>query len=126
MSIQRIDLNPPEWEFTFSNAVVAGDFIFTSHHAGFDAENNRWPDTIEAQTVLCFQNLERTLAAARATLDDVVKTLVFFKNLEDFQGIRKVYQATFKHGFPVRSAITTQFLDDECLIQMEAVAYKPH
>jgi 2-iminobutanoate/2-iminopropanoate deaminase len=72
----------------------------------------------------CFKNLERTLQAAGVSLETVVKTTVFFKNLEDFQGIRAVHRRVFKYGFPARSALITQFLDPQCLVQIEAVAYR--
>jgi hypothetical protein len=36
MAIERIDLNDPEWGFTFSSCVIAGDFVFTAHHGGYD------------------------------------------------------------------------------------------
>ncbi len=125
MAIERIDLNKPEWNFTFSNCVVAGDFVFTSHVGGYDAEASRWPETIEGQTRQCFATLSRYLAAAGATLDDVVRINVLLKRTEDFQGMREVYRHQFANGYPVRTAWFTEFLDEECLIQIDAVAYKP-
>lgn len=125
MVVKRIDLNKPEARFTFSSCVVAGDFIFTAHHGGYDFEAGEWPTTIEAQTEHCFKNLQRTLQAAGATLNDVVKTTVFLSKTEDFGPMREVYRRTFTDGYPARSALFTTFLDDKCLIQVEAVAYKP-
>jgi 2-iminobutanoate/2-iminopropanoate deaminase len=125
MTIERIDLHDPSWGFTFSNCVIAGDFVFTSHHAGYDSERGKWPESIEEQTEQCFRNLERTLQAAGVTLDDVVKTTVFLKNATDFGKMREVYRRAFTGGYPARSGLITAFLDPECLIQIEAVAYKP-
>ena len=88
-------------------------------------EDGTWPKGIEAQTEQCFKNLETTLRATDATLSDVVKTTVFLKNTEDFRKMREVYKRFFTDGYPARSGIITEFLDPECLIQIEAVAYKP-
>jgi 2-iminobutanoate/2-iminopropanoate deaminase len=55
----------------------------------------------------------------------VVKTTVFLKNAEDFEKMREVYRRVFADGYPARSGLITAFLDPECLIQIEAVAYKP-
>ena len=125
MAIERIDLNDPEWGFTFSSCVVAGDFIFTAHHAGYDFERGKWPEGIEAQTEQCFANLERTLAEAGATLNDVVRALVLFRDTANFQGLREVFRRVFTEGYPARSALITEFLERDCLVQIELVAYKP-
>ena len=122
--INKIDLHP-ECNFTFSSCVVAGDYVFTAHHSGVRMEDGTWPESIETQTEQCFKNLETTLRAADATLSDVVKTTVFLKNAGDFRKMREVYKHFFTDGYPARSGIITEFLDPECLIQIEAVAYKP-
>lgn len=125
MAIERIDLNNPAWGFTFSNCVIAGDLIFTAHHSGYDVEAGLWPEGIEAQTEQCFRNLKRTLEAAGVTLDDVVKTTVFLKSAGDFREMREVYRRAFTAGYPARSGLITEFLDPECLVQIEAIAYRP-
>ena len=123
MAVEKIDLHP-EYGFTFSSCVVAGDYVFTSHLAGLD-EEGKWPESVEEQTEHCFRRLEKTLEAAGATLSDVVKTTVYLKNIEDFDKMRKVYRRQFTDGYPARTGMVTEFLDAECLIQIEAVAYKP-
>ena len=125
MTVKRIDLNNPDWGFTFSSCVIAGGFVFTSHHGGYDFEGGQWPESIEEQTEQCFRNLKRTLEAAGVTLDDVIKTTVFLKNAGDFARMREIYRRVFTDGYPARSGLITEFLDPECLIQIEAIAYKP-
>lgn len=123
MTVERIDLYP-EYGFTFSTCVVAGDFVFTSHLAGLDEEGN-WPESVEEQTEHCFRRLARTLEAAGATLGDVVKMTVLLRDPGDFLKMNDVYRRQFTDGYPARTVIMTEFLDSECLIQIEAVAYKP-
>ena len=124
MAIAKIDLHNPDWGFTFSSCVIAGDFVFTSHHGGYSFEEGGWPEGIESQTEQCFKNLKRTLEAAGVTLDDVVKTTVYLKQARDFPAMREVYRRQFTDGYPARSGLITEFLDPECLIQIEAMAYK--
>jgi 2-iminobutanoate/2-iminopropanoate deaminase len=123
MTVEKIDLHP-EYGFTFSTCVVAGDFVFTSHLAGLDEEGN-WPESVEEQTEHCFRRLERTLEAAGATLSDVVKTTVYLKNIEDFGKMREVYGRQFTDGYPARMTATSEFIAPEILVMIEAVAYKP-
>ena len=125
MTIERIDLNNPEWEFTFSSCAVAGDYVFTSHHGGVvDNEGNRL-ESVEEQTQQCFESLAKTLDAAGVTLDDVVKTTVLLKNSGDFEKVKDVYKSVFPEGYPARTTIISEFLSPEILVQIDAVAYKP-
>jgi 2-iminobutanoate/2-iminopropanoate deaminase len=125
MGIEFIDLNDPAWGFTFSTCVRAGDFIFTSHHGGYDFEHSKWPESIEDQTDHCFINLDRSLQGAGASLDDVVKLTVYLKKLDDFRRMREVYREKFLQGYPARMTAVSEFLDPKCLIMIEAIAYRP-
>jgi 2-iminobutanoate/2-iminopropanoate deaminase len=123
MTVEKIDLYP-EYGFTFSTCVVAGDFVFTSHLAGLDEEGN-WPESVEEQTEHCFRRLARALETAGATLSDVVKTTVYLRNIEDFGKMREVYRRQFTDGYPARMTATSEFIAPEILVMIEAVAYKP-
>jgi 2-iminobutanoate/2-iminopropanoate deaminase len=124
MTIERIDLNPG-LGFAFSSCVVAGDFVFTAHQGGFLDEDGNSLESIEEQTEQSFRNLERALKAAGASLNDVIKTTVLLKRAEDFPKMNAVYRRQFTEGYPARVTITSDFVDPQCLIQIEAVAYKP-
>ena len=124
MAVEKIDLNP-EMKWTFSAYVIAGDFIYTSHIAALvDDEGNKLMN-VAGQTDQCFRNLKRVLETADATLDDVVKTTVYLKNLKDFHEMREVYRRQFTGGYPARMTATTEFIEPDCLVMIEAVAYKP-
>ena len=122
MTREFIDLNPDR-SFTFSSCVRAGDFIYTSHHGGLYNEDGDTVKGIEAQTEQCIKNLAKTLEAVGASLDDVVKTTVLLRNLKDFRPMREVYRRYFKNGYPARTSLFTDFLDEGCLIQIDLVAY---
>ena len=126
MAREVIDLNPKEYGFTFSSCVRAGDFVYTAHHGGFIDEDGNTIEGIEEQTEQCFENLGKTLKAAGASFDDVVKTTVLLRNAEDFRKMIGVYRRYFNKGFPARTTfVGTDFLDSRCLIQIDGVAYKP-
>ena len=125
MGIEFIDLNKPEWEFTFSTCVRAGDFLYLSHHGGYDFEAGMWPTSVEEQTDKCFVNIERTLKTAGSSLDEIVKTTLYLKSLEDFPKMKEVYRQKFSQGFPARMTAVSEFIAPECLILVEAIAYSP-
>jgi len=124
MTVERIDLNP-EMKWTFSTYVIAGDFIYTSHLGALvDDGGNKLMD-VAGQTDQCFRNMKRVLETAGATLNDVVKTTVYLKDLKDFHEMREVYRHQFTDGYPARMTATTEFIEPDCLVMIEAVAYKP-
>src|SRR4051794_4858939 len=67
----------------YSQAIVAGGLIFCSGMAGMDPSTGTIPDGIEAQTEQALANLAVVLADAGASMDDVVKTTIFYADVED-------------------------------------------
>ena len=125
MPIQHIDLNP-ERNWTFSTCVVAGEFIYTSHTVGMTDDQGVLLESVEAQTEQTFVNLARTLAAAGASLEDIVQTTVYLRDLADFHAMREAYRSQFTQGaYPARMTATSDFLSDHCKVMIVAVAYKP-
>ena len=122
--IEKVDLNP-DMNWTFSTYVRAGDFVYTSHTAGMVDDDGKRLETVAEQTEQSFRNLEKTLQAAGATLDDVVKTTVYLRDLGDFHEMRETYRRQTAAGYPARMTATTDFIDATCLVMIEAVAYKP-
>ena len=126
--LRKIDLHPDKERYknySFSTCVVAGDFVFTSHQGGVVDDDGKLLNTIEEQTEQAFKNLEKALAAGGATLDDVVKMMIYLKNAGDFQAMEDIYKTKFKNRFPVRSGLVTGFVADFILVQMDAIAYVP-
>lgn len=122
--MKKVELHDVE-EWTYSDYVVAGDYIFTSHIGGFiDEEGNRLND-LKSQTRRCIKNLKRVLSKEGVSLDNVVKMTVYLKDLDDFNDMKDVYREFFPDGFPARMTSTTDFIDSDCLIQIVATVYNP-
>ena len=124
MGITKIGVNtePTYWH---ADAVVAGDYVFTSYHAGlFDDEGNSI-DTVEGQTAQAIRNLAGTLAKAGATLEDVVKVTLLVRKVEEFEPAIMAYGRYFGEICPARMTIVSAFLGDDHRVQLDAIAYKP-
>jgi len=106
---------------TCPSCVVAGDYIYITHHAGgFDM------DDIKHQMKMTFENAKNTLASVGASLNDMVQIHLYLKNLDDFNGAREVFYDYFeKDNFPARMTSTTEFLDSSCLCMIDGIAYRP-
>lgn len=80
--------------------------------------------SIEDQTRACIEDIRDILQQAGCELSDVVKSMVWLKNREDFPGFNQVYAEYFSEQPPVRSALVSDFLID-ILVEIECIAYKP-
>lgn len=109
----------------YSQGVAAGGFVFTSGQLPMDPETGAMaaPD-IEVQTRQVLRNLQAVLEAGGAGLEDVVKTTVYLKDMEDFARMNAVYQEFFTGTFPARSAFQVARLPKDALVEVEAVALR--
>ena len=70
------------------------------------------------------ENVKAVVEAAGLTLDDVVKTSVFIKNMDDFGTINAIYSEYFKTDCPARACVEVARLPKDVLLEMEAIAVK--
>ena len=104
--------------YSYSSAVAAGDFVFLGLHRGFG-------DDFPSQFEDVFEGLKRTLAGVGLTPEHLVKVNVWLKNIEDLGDMEKRFNDYFeKNQFPARMTSTTQFVDTDCLLMIDGVAYR--
>ena len=103
---------------SYSLAVATGDFVFLSFHRG-------WGDDFITQFDDTFSHLKKTLAEFDLTLKNLVKVDVRLKNIKDLPEMEKRFNNYFEKGkFPARMTTTTEFIDDDCLLMIDGVAYR--
>jgi 2-iminobutanoate/2-iminopropanoate deaminase len=112
----------PEALGPYSQAIVAGGFVFCSGMAGIDPITGTIPEGIEAQTEQALLNLAAVLAAAGASMDDVVKTTIFYADVDDFSRLNQVYARHMPDPPPARSAPAHVRLPRGLLVSIEAIA----
>lgn len=107
----------------YSQAVIAGGFVFTSGQIPLDPTTGEVVGAdIAAQTERVIANLKAVLEAAGSSLDLVVKTTCFLQDLADFGAFNAVYAAAFTGAPPARSTVQVAKLPREVLVEVEAVA----
>jgi len=109
----------------YSQAIVAGGLIFCSGMAGIDPTSGAIRDGIEAQTEQALLNLAAVLAEDGATMQDVVKTTIFYADVEDFARLNEVYARHMPDPPPARSAPANVQLPHGLLVSIEAIAVRP-
>ena len=109
----------------YSQAVVAGGFVFVSGTAGIDPVTGQIADGIEAQTDQALRNIAAVLEAAGASMSDLVKTTIFYADVDDFARLNEVYARHMPDPPPARAAPANVRLPRGLLVSIEAVALLP-
>ncbi len=106
----------------YSQAMMAGGFVFTSGQLPVCPETGEVPSDFETQATQVLENLGHVLAAAGSSFNSVVKTLCFLQSMDDFAVFNKVYARYFKDHKPARSCVAVKTLPKNVLCEVEAVA----
>ena len=109
----------------YSQAIVANGFVFCSGTAGIDPATGVAPDGIEEQTELALRNLDAVLTAAGASLATLVKTTIFYADVDDFAVINEIYARHMPDPPPARSAPANVDLPRNLRISIDAIAALP-
>jgi 2-iminobutanoate/2-iminopropanoate deaminase len=106
----------------YSQAIVAQGLVFCSGMPGIDPETGSIPEGIEAQTEQALRNLGAVLEAAGSSLSRLVKTTIFYADVEDFAALNEVYARFMPDPPPARSAPADVRLPHGLLVSIEAIA----
>ena len=116
--------NAPAAIGPYSQAIEANGFVFASGQIPVNPETGEIPEGIEAQAEQVMKNVKNLLEAAGPSVDQVVKTSVFSKNMDDFATINGIYAKYFAKDCPARSCVEVARLPKDVLLEMEAIAVK--
>ncbi|KKO51468.1 RidA family protein [Paenibacillus sp. DMB20] len=108
----------------YSQAVEIGGFLYTSGQLGLNPETGEFGEGIAEQTRYSLGNVKAILEAAGAGLEQVVKTTVFLKDMNDFAVMNEVYGSFFSEPYPARSAVEVARLPKDGLVEIEVIAVK--
>ncbi len=115
--------NAPAAIGPYSQAVKINGFMFASGQIALNPQTGEMVGTtIEEQSEQVLKNIVGLLEASDITLDQVVKTTCFLKNIEDFAAFNEVYGQYFTNHLPARSAVGVAGLPKGALIEVEVIA----
>jgi len=107
----------------YSQAIVHGGLVFTAGQIPLDpASGEMVGGDVGVQAERVMQNLAAVLEAAGSSLDRVIKTTVFLRDMDDFAAMNEVYGRYFGDHRPARSAVQAARLPKDAILEIEAVA----
>ena len=109
----------------YSQAIEVDGMVYTSGVVPIDpATGEVVQGDIKVQATRVFDSMKALLEAAGSSCEDVVKTTVFIKDMNDFAALNEIYAEYFTGVFPARSCVEVARLPKDVLIEMEAIATK--
>jgi 2-iminobutanoate/2-iminopropanoate deaminase len=115
--------NAPAAIGPYSQAMVHGGLVYTAGQIPLDPRSGELLDgDIQAQTEQVFKNLRAVLEAAGASLDSVIKTTVFLRDMNEFAAMNEIYAKHFGQHAPARSTVQAARLPRDCGVEIEAIA----
>ena len=112
----------PEAIGPYSQAIVAGDLVFTSGQIPINPATGAIEAvTIEAQTEQVCKNITAVLQAAGSSIDKVVKTVCFLSDMNDFAAFNEIYAKYFTSK-PARSCVAVKTLPKNVLVEVDTIA----
>ena len=107
----------------YSQGIKMGNFIFTSGQLPINPATGELVSDVKEATKTSLENVKAILEEAGSSLDKVVKTTVFLKDLNDFAAVNEVYGEYFNNVAPARSCFQVGKLPKDAVLEIEVIAF---
>ena len=109
----------------YSQGIEGGSIVITSGQLPVDPVTGAFAEGgIAGQTRQSLTNVQAVLAQAGLTMENIIKTTVFLKDMNDFAAMNEVYATFFPETPPARSAVEVARLPKDAMVEIEAIAVR--
>ena len=116
--------NAPEAIGPYSQGIIVGDFVYTSGQIPINPKTGIMETDIKLATKQSMENIKAILEEVGTSLENVIKTTIFLKDLNDFNVVNEVYATYFNENNPARSCVEVARLPKDAVIEIEAIAIR--
>jgi 2-iminobutanoate/2-iminopropanoate deaminase len=106
----------------YSQAIKVGEFVFTSGQLPMDPESGELINDIKKATARSLDSVKAILEEAGSSMENIIKTTIFVKDLDDFAAVNEVYGTYFGDEPPARSCVQVAKIPKEAKVEIEAIA----
>ena len=116
--------NAPEAIGPYSQAIFSNETLYCSGQIALDKNGNLKNSNIEDETVQIFKNINAILNEVNMTFENIVKSTIFLKNMDDFSIVNSIYAKYFKASPPARETVEVSRLPKNVNIEISVIAIK--
>lgn len=113
--------NAPAAIGPYSQAIECNGLLFTSGQIPVNPTSGEIPQGVYEQAMQAFTNVKNLIEASGGSVDNVIKTTVFIKDMNDFATINEVYAKFFTEPYPARSCVEVARLPKDVLLEVETI-----
>lgn len=106
----------------FSPGIRLGEFVFVSGQGPIGRNGKVEPGDVKAQTRMTLENFRKVVEAAGSSMDQVVQTTVYLRDLADFEGMNEAYSGFFADPKPARTTVQAELLFG-MKVEIQGIAY---
>jgi 2-iminobutanoate/2-iminopropanoate deaminase len=114
--------NAPAAIGPYSQAIISGGMLYCSGQIPINPQTGEIPEGVIAQAEQALTNVKNLVESAGASIDNVIKTTVFIKDMNDFATINEIYAKYFTEPYPARSCVEVARLPKDVLLEVEVIA----
>lgn len=114
--------NAPAAIGPYSQALDLGDLVFVSGQIPVNPATGEMAATVEEQAAQSLANIKAILAQAGLTMANVVKTVIFLADINDFAAVNQVYAQAFAEPYPARSCVQVAAIPKGARLEIECIA----
>lgn len=108
----------------YSQGIMANGTLYVSGQIPINPATGEMVEGIEAQAEQSLKNVMAIVNAAGLTADNIVKTVIFLKDMNDFAKVNEVYAGFFEGDCPARACVQVAALPKDAGVEIEAIAVK--
>ena len=116
--------NAPAAIGPYSQAILSNETLYCSGQIALDIDGNLQNSNIEDETFQIFKNINAILNEVNMTFENIVKSTIFLKNMDDFSTVNTIYAKYFKSNPPARETVEVSRLPKNVNIEISVIAVK--
>ena len=116
--------NAPAAIGPYSQAILSNETLYCSGQIALDKDGNLKNSNIEDETVQIFKNINAILNEVNMTFENIVKSTIFLKNMDDFSTVNSIYAKYFESSPPARETVEVSRLPKNVNIEISVIAVK--
>lgn len=124
MKTKIFTTNAPAAIGPYSQAILSNETLYCSGQIALDKDGNLKNSNIEDETVQIFKNINAILNEVNMTFENIVKSTIFLKNMDDFSTVNSIYAKYFKSSPPARETVEVSRLPKNVNIEISVIAVK--
>ncbi len=107
----------------YSQAIVAGDFLYVSGQIGINPETGEMAEGIHEQTKQVLENIQAILKEAGTDLAKAVKFSIYLQSMQNFAAVNEIYGGYLQEPYPARSTMEVGKLPKDALVEMDVIIH---